>query len=121
MLRKGDWMDIQAQILRGVYQKDIAADLGVHPKTVSRAVKRGGPPSGKRPKARRSKLDPFKPEADRLLAAGVWNAVVILRELRQKGSPGGSTILRDYICPQRPLRPHRATVRFETLPGRQKQ
>jgi transposase len=121
MLRKGDWMDIQAQILRGVYQKDIAADLGVHPKTVSRAVKRGGPPSGKRPKARRSKLDPFKPEADRLLAEGVWNAVVILRELRQKGYTGGSTILRDYICPKRPLRQSRATVRFETLPGRQMQ
>jgi transposase len=66
-------------------------------------------------------LDPFKPEADRLLAEGVWNAVVILRELRQKGYTGGSTILRDYICPKRPLRQSRATVRFETLPGRQMQ
>jgi IS30 family transposase len=54
MLNKEDWMQIQAQIQKGVYQKDIAQQLGVHPKTVARAVKRGGAPSGRRPTARRS-------------------------------------------------------------------
>jgi IS30 family transposase len=49
MLNKEDWMNIQAQLAKGVYQKDIAHQLGVHPKTISRAIKRGGPPSGKRP------------------------------------------------------------------------
>lgn len=121
MLRRGDWMDIQAQLSKGVYQKDIAANLGVHPKTISRAIKRGGPPSGKRPKARRSKLDPFKPLVDRLLAEGVWNAVVIFRELQQQGYTGEITILRNYIHPKRPLRQRRATVRFETAPGKQMQ
>ena len=45
MLRKEDWMMIKALKKRGVYQTDIAAELGVHLKTVSRALKRGGPPS----------------------------------------------------------------------------
>jgi len=31
MLNKEDWMEIKAQIARGVYQKDIADELGVHP------------------------------------------------------------------------------------------
>jgi hypothetical protein len=63
-----------------VYVKDVAAELGVHPRTVSRALKRGGSPPGQRPAARKSKLDRYKPVIDRLLAAGVWNAAVILRE-----------------------------------------
>jgi hypothetical protein len=37
-------------------------------------------PSGKRSGARRSKLDPCKPRIHRLLADGLWNAVVIQRE-----------------------------------------
>jgi len=121
MTGKEDWMNIKAQIERGVYQKDIARQLGVHPKTVSRALKRGGPPLGKRPGARRSKLDPFKVFVDDLLRQNVWNAVVIYRELQARGYRGRLTILRDYIHPKRPLRESRATVRFETGPGRQMQ
>ncbi len=70
MLRKEDWMMIQALKKRGVYQTDIAAELGVHPKTVSRALKRDGPPEGKR-RRRGSKLDPYKAQVDQLLAVGV--------------------------------------------------
>jgi transposase len=117
MLKKGDWMNIKAQMEKGIYQKDIAAELGVHPKTVSRAIKRGGAPRGNRPSARKSKLDPFKPFIDQLLGEGVWNAVVILREIQAKGYDGEVTILRNYIKPKRPLRQSRVTVRFETEPG----
>ena len=90
---------------RGVYKKDIAEELGVHPKTVSRALKRGSAP-GKKRKRRQSKLDPFKGKVDGLLSEGVWNAVIILR---------------DDIRPKRPLRRSKATVRFETGAGKQMQ
>lgn len=106
---------------KGAYQKDIAAALGIHPKTVSRALKRGGGPSGKRPGARKSVLDPYKPFVDKLLEEGVWNAVVIQHKLREQGYAGGVSILRDYIQPKRVLRKGRSTVRFETPPGRQLQ
>ena len=66
-------------------------------------------------------LDPYRPIVDQLLAEGVWNAVVIWRELQAKGYAGGISILRDYLHPKRALRPGRATVRFETEPGRQLQ
>ncbi len=120
MLKKEDFIVIKALSKRGVYQKDIAAELGVHPKTIRRALQRGDAPAPKRPH-RSSKLDPFKPLVDRLLADGVWNGVVILRELQAAGYTGSRTILRDYIAPKRTLRPSRATVRFETDPGRQLQ
>jgi transposase len=121
MLGKEDWMYIKSQRERGVYQKDIAVALGVHPRTVRRALKRGGPSSRKRPGARGSKLDPFKPAIDRLLSEGVWNAVVIFREIQQHGYQGEITLVRDYIRPKRSVRKSRMTVRFETPPGRQTQ
>ncbi len=112
---------IQERLRQGVYVKDIAAELGVHPRTVSRARQRGDAPAGRRPVTRPSKLDGYKPEVDRLLAAGVWNAAVILREIQEQGYRGQASILRDYIRPKRPLRQARATVRFETAPGEQLQ
>lgn len=120
MLKKEDFAVIKALAHRGVYLTDIAAELGVHPKTVRRALQRGRAPTPK-PPPRGSKLDPFKPQVDQLLNEGVWNAVVILRELQAAGYTGSHSILRDYIAPKRALRPSRATVRFETPPGRQLQ
>jgi transposase len=121
MLSKEDWLMIKALSERGVYQKDIAAEAGVHPRTIRRALRRGGVLSGKRPKARKSKLDPYKGVIDELLQHGVWNGVVILREIQEAGYGGGITIVRDYIRPKRSLRVSRATVRFETRPGQQLQ
>jgi len=121
MISKGDYMEMKAQHDRGVYLKDIAASMNKSTKTVSRALKRGGPPPGKRPNARGSILDPHKPYIDSLLEEGVWNAEVILFKLRERGYEGSGTILRDYIKPKRPLRKSKACVRFETDPGRQMQ
>ena len=120
MLKKRDFMMIQDLIRRGVSQKDVALRLGVHPKTVRRALKRGDAPKGVWPR-RGQALDPYKPQIDALLAEGVWNGVVILREIQARGYTGCYTRVKDYIRPKRVLRPGRATVRFETPPGRQAQ
>ena len=120
MLRKEDFAVIKALNERGVYQKDIAEQLGVHPKTVRRALQRGSAPRRQR-KRRGSKLEPYQTTIDRLLSENVWNAVVILREIQAEGYSGGLTVLRQYIAPKRKLRASRATVRFETKPGQQLQ
>jgi len=99
---------IQALRKRGVYLKDIAAELNIHPKTVSRALARGGAPVRQR-KRRSSKLDPYKGQIDHLLQEGVWNAVVIYREIEAAGYDGGLTILRQYIAPKRALRRSKRT------------
>ncbi len=46
--------------------------MGVHPKTVSRALKRGAAPASTK-KRRVRKLDDYKPTVDRLLSEGVWH------------------------------------------------
>jgi len=120
MIGKEDFAVIQVLHQRGVYQKDIAAELNVHPKTVMRALQRQGSPAGEREK-RGSKLDVHKGKVDQLLSEGVWNARVVLREIQAEGYEGGYSILLEYIQPKRVLRPGRATVRFETEVGQQLQ
>jgi transposase len=68
-----------------------------------------------------SKLDPHKPYLEGRLTAGVWNAQVLLRELRQHGYDGGYTILKDWLHPQRAAACAAAVRRFETPPGKQLQ
>lgn len=99
MLRREDVMVIQALAKRGLYLCDIAKQVGVHPRTVRRALARGGAPAS-RPSRRGSRLDPYRADIDRLLAEDVRHS-----------------ILRDYIRPKRVLRVRPATVRFETPPG----
>ena len=121
MLRKEDFVEIQALARRGVYQRDIAERLGVHPKTVSRTLKRGGPPEGRKARRRWAKLAPYAEMVDGLLTEGVWNAVVILGLIRARGYEGSITTLKYYIQPKRALRARPGTVRYETRPGRQLQ
>jgi transposase len=78
------------------------------------------PEYGPRPK-RASKLDPFKPYLEERLRAGVWNAQVLLRELRERNYTGGYTILKDWLHPQRSSARAVAVRRFETPPGKQAQ
>ena len=74
MLGLEDFMTIQALVKRGVYLCDIAEQLGVHPRTVRRALHRGGPPAPRRGR-QGSRLDPYRAQVDQLLSEGVWNAV----------------------------------------------
>ena len=121
MLTQEDYWMLQELHHQGVYRGDIAKRLGVHAKTVSRALKRGGPPSRTRRRERYAKLKPYMGAVDKLLQAGVFNAVVIFREIQALGYDGKIRVLRAYIEPRRALRPGRATVRFETEPAKQLQ
>ncbi len=124
MIRKEDYMKILVLHEHGLYQKDIAEELGVHPKTVSRALRRKGAPERASAEVV-SKLSPYKAQVDQLLASGVWNGRVIWRKLQEAGYQGGYTMVRQYIAPKRALRSQerasRLTVRFETKAGEQLQ
>src|SRR5438128_7597985 len=72
-------------------------------------------------RAQASKLDPFKPYLEERMRAGVWNARVLLRELRERNYTGGYTILTGWLRPQRTSARTVAVRRFETPPGKQAQ
>lgn len=67
------------------------------------------------------KLDAFRPYLEQRLRAGVWNARVLLRELRERNYTGSYTILMDRLRPQRSAARVVAVRHFETAPGKQAQ
>ena len=75
MLKRGDYLMIQHKHDDGVYIKDIAEELGVHPRTVSRALRRGAAPTGKRPRARDEN------RLEKQLQQWVYPKVLILDEM----------------------------------------
>lgn len=121
MLRGGDVNEIIELRRQGLSITQIGALTGFDRKTIRKYLddpKR--PRYGPRPQ-RGSQLEPFAIYIHERLAAGVWNAVVLLAELKARGYAGGYTVLKDYL---RPLRREAASVavrRFETPPGHQAQ
>lgn len=121
MLSREDFFMIKQLRRQGAYLVDIAHQIGCSERTVKRMLALPTPPTGRPKKPRPSKLDAYKTFIDQQLASGVWNAVVLLQQLREQGYTGSGSILRAYIQPKRALRPSKQTVRFETAPGQQLQ
>jgi transposase len=63
------------------------------------------------------KLELFKPYLQERLRAGVWNARVLLRKIRERNYDGGYMLLTDWLRPQRQQAESLAVRRFETPPG----
>jgi len=100
----------------------IAAMTGFDRKTIRRYLANPEAATRYGPRPRRAgKLEPFKAYVEQRLGAGVWNAAVLLRELRERGYRGGYTALKDYLQPKREAARAVAVRRFETPPGRQAQ
>src|SRR5947209_2014365 len=114
----------------GASVRSIARDLGISRGAVVRALarvqaqreERAAPVPGPCPRARQSIIDAFEPVLEELLAR--YPNLTVERawqELRQRGFPGGYTVVRQRVRRLRP-RPAPAPVpRFETGPGQQAQ
>ena len=107
---------------QGLSIKAISKLTGCDRKTIRKylAEPNAAPIYGPR-EPRRSKLDAFKSYIEERLKAGVWNARVLLRELRKEGYAGSYTILTDWLRPQRESAWVVAVRRFETPIGHQAQ
>lgn len=101
-------------------ERTIAKRLGLHRKTVHKALesKESPPvPSPTRAVLKDSKLEPYKSYlGDRLKSYPELSAKKLLIEIKKQGYPGSYTILRVYL---RTIRPKKTQVflRLETLPG----
>ena len=113
--------EIRAMRRQGLSITDIAEITGFDRKTIRKWLILAGTPRYGPRAPQPSKLDSFKPYIDERLSAGVWNARVLLRELRERGYAGGYTILKDYLHPRRQAAREVAVRRFETPPGQQAQ
>jgi transposase len=121
MLRGGEVNEIIDYKRQGLSITDISALTGHSRPTVRKyLVQQKTPRYGPR-EPRPTVLDPYKPFLEERLAAGVWNVVVLLRELKERGYPGGYTAIKDFVRPKRREARTVAVRRFETPPGHQAQ
>ncbi|HHW14922.1 MAG TPA: IS21 family transposase [Firmicutes bacterium] len=113
--------DLQQMYAEGMSIRAIARATGHDRKTIRRWVKSRELPKYKPRPRRPSKLDPYKDYIMARMTEGVFNAVVLLREIRQLGYTGGVSILKEFMHPLRPVMEPKAVLRFETAPGEQAQ
>src|ERR1700730_3247063 len=115
LLRGKDMQEFMEMKREGLSTQAISELTGCDRKTVRKYLRKpeAVPRYGPRANAP-SKLDGHKPYLEDRLKAGVWNAQVLLRELRKLGYPGGYTILQDWVQPQRAAGMATAVRRIET-------
>lgn len=121
LLRGKDVDDISELRRQGLSIRAISRMTGYCRKTIRKYLigPRTVPEYGPR-KPSIGKLEPFKMYLNERLAAGVWNAQMLLRELRERGYAGSYTLLTDWLRPQRQAASV-AARRFETAPGQRAQ
>jgi transposase len=123
VLRGGDVNDINELKRQGLSISQISSVTGFDRKTIRKYLNHPQTPRYQRrerlPKG--NKLEPFKPYLHERMVAGVWNAVVLLAEIRTRGYTGGYSILKEYLHPLRKEAFAVAVRRFETPPGHQGQ
>ena len=117
-------MEIQVLARRGASIWDIAKQMGCSRNTVRRYLREAPamPQYGPR-LPRPTKLDPFKPYLlERIDAARPhWiPAVVLHREIQERGYPGGVTQLKEFVAAWR-VADVEPVIRFETPAGKQMQ
>lgn len=122
MLRRRDVDEVVELKRQGLSIRAISRLTGYDRTTISRylSAPSSRPVYGPRVPAQ-SKLEPFKPYLKDRLQVGVWNARVLLRELRERNYDGSYTLLTDWLRPQRQQAEAVAVQRFETPPGKQAQ
>jgi transposase len=122
VFRGKDVEEINELKREGLSIRAISRLTGYDRKTISRYLlaPAGRPVNGPR-SAAVSKLETFKPYLKERLQTGVWNAQVLLRELRERNYNGSYTLLTDWLRPQRKEALAVAVRRFETPPGKQAQ
>jgi transposase len=122
VLRGKDVQEIEALKRQGLSVQAISELTGYDRKTIRKyLILPDGIPVYRAREPQASKLDAFKPYLQERLAAGVWNARVLFRELRERSYSGSYTILTDWLRPQRESARVVAVRRFETPPGKQGQ
>ena len=102
----------------GLSNRKIAQELGINKATVGKYL--DNPQLTRKKVYKKSKLDPFKDEIDRLLDIDTSASSVVIRQrLQSKGYAGCLSILKDYLQKIRPTHKRRAYLRFESEPGEQ--
>lgn len=101
----------------------IARTLDLSRNTVKKYLRNPALPQPKARPKKGSKLGLYTPYLTGRIEQGVLSAVVLFREVQERGYTGQYTVVKDFVRPFRrtQVSASRVTVRFETDPGQQAQ
>ena len=117
-IEEAKWMDIRSDRQKGLSYTEIGRKYTIDPRTAKRyAQAETRPVYSLRP----SKLDPYKEQIAVWLEEAPYSAERILEKIREQGLDGGHSIVREYVRGKKEQLNEKATVRFETMPGKQGQ
>lgn len=122
MITQDQWGAIETLGAQGYAKKAIARMLGINVKTVRRRLKQGGWREYKR-RPKQVTLDAYKAHLTTRMPQVLYNAKILLQELRELGYKGCYETIKRFVRPYREERDRleEATMRFETAPGKQAQ
>lgn len=121
MIQSEEFFMIRDLKSKGMNITQIAETLDLDRKTVSRWLNCNQLPTYHRKPLQESKLYNYKTYILGRMNDGCVNSVVIFDEIKAMGYQGKLTILRDFMKPYREQARGKASIRFETPPGKQAQ
>ena len=114
-------MDIRSDRQKGLSYVELGKKYHVDPRTAKRYAESLQKPEYTLSEPKPTKLDPYKQIMDEWLEEAPYSAIRILEKLREMGFDGGYSIVKAYVSNRKKDLDEKATVRFETMPGKQGQ
>jgi transposase len=115
------WMEIRNDRKKGLSYVAIGEKHNIDWRTAKRYANSDHKPTYELSEPKPSKLDPYKEHIDIMLEEAPYSAVRIQEKLEEMGSDSKYTIVREYVATKKTELNHKATIRFETMPGLQAQ
>ena len=114
-------MDIRSDRQKGLSYVELGKKYHMDPRTAKRYAESPQKPEYTLSEPKPTKMDRFKPVVDEWLEEAPYSAKRILEKLREMGFDGGYSIVKAYVSSRKMDLNEKATVRFETMPGKQGQ
>jgi transposase len=118
MLTLDQYLAIRDLSLQGVTRSEIARRTGLDRKTIRKyLVESAGPPVKGRRRRSGSLVQPHGDYLRKRWAQGCHNAVVLMREIKEKGYSGSYSVLKEFLHPLRGGARWQVELRWESPPG----
>lgn len=114
-------MDIRNDRLKGMSYTEIGRKYHIDPRTAKRYAESPQRPEYTLSAPKATKMDAYKQQVDQWLEEAPYSAIRILEKLKELGFEGQYSIVKAYVSNKKMDLDEKATVRFETMPGKQGQ
>ena len=114
-------MDIRSDRQKGLSYVELGKKYHIDQRTAKRYAESPQRPEYTLTGPKPTKLDKYKQLIDEWLEEAPYSAVRILEKLQEQGFEGKYSIVKEYVRGKKMDLDEKATVRFETMPGKQGQ